>query len=184
MERKSQTYKPGKAIEDTSGGFVQLVEDLTPQNARVLLGRLYAEGIDGYLSGAEAVEANSQGHNALGGVGIFVRAQQQSEAHHIMAIVNGGNDAMDDPEEEGSRRKSIRARRLFGWAVVLLIAVVLGGFALEVIWAPSYEYFPYSITPEPTSRIVGKWVLSALLSVPVVFWLIVIEVSIKRKYKR
>jgi hypothetical protein len=185
MNEEKETHQVGERMDEAEGGFILLAGDLSPINAQILLGRLHAEGVDAHLSGAEVVQNNLYWRSAFRGVQIFVRASQKVEASHIMATVSNGDYDLDAPEAEtDSRPSNIRAKRLFGWSVVFILAIVFGGIALAAIWSPSYDYFPYSTTPEPTAHIVGKWVLSALVLAPVVFWLFFIEASIKRKTKR
>jgi hypothetical protein len=185
MDEKSQANAVGEAVDNAQDGFVELVRDYSPLDGQILLGRLHAEGIDAHLSGLEVVQNNPYWRNAFGGVRIFVRAQQLVEAGNIVASVNAGDYAQEETSEEtNSPQPGIHAKRLFGWIVVLLLTLVFGGIALAAIWSPSYDYFPYSMTPEPMAHIVGKWVLSTMVLMPGAFWLYFVEASIKRKKKR
>jgi|GEM_PF-766834 len=167
---------------ETPDGFRQLVGGLSPLDAQILLGRLQAEGVDAHLSGANVTQTNPLWFQAFGGVRVFVRREHLVAALEVMnARIEGGYDMEDADEEQAPHVDRIQRKRLFGWAIVLLLAVVFGGMALMAIWSPSYEYFPYSMTPEPTSRIVGKWLLSALVVGNAAFWIFFVESAVRRQ---
>jgi len=182
MSEEKVPSQVGDEVGGTHDRFVQLVSGLTPLDAQILLGRLQAEGIDAHLLGVEVVQNNQYWRNAFGGVRVMVRAWQEVAAAQVIASVNSGDYSSDDPEDiHPSSPATYRAKRWFGWTVVIILTVVFGGIALGAIWSPSYDYFPYSMTPEPLSHVVGKWVLSATVFLPTAFWLFFVEVSLKRK---
>jgi hypothetical protein len=137
-----------KKVDGAGGGsahgqFIQLMDGLAPLDAQILLGRLQAEGIDAHLLGMEVVQNNQYYRNAFGGVRIMVRASQEADAMIVISSVDNGDYGPDSPEEVSpSRASHHRAKRWFGWSVVIILTVILGGIALGAIWSPSYDYFP------------------------------------------
>jgi hypothetical protein len=75
----------------------------------------------------------------------------------------------------------MRKKRLFGLIVVLLVAIVFGGIAIGAIWSPSYDYFPYTMTLEPTSHIVGKWLFTVFLVMLTVSWMYFVGIAVRRR---
>ena len=181
--------------DELDTGYRQLVRDLSPIEAQVLLGRLQAEGIDAHLVGQNHALANPFLVNALGGVRLFVREGQQQLALEIMAATDQGEYVLGEelqadetqgvsdgsPSKEGAQIDDPGARKLFVLVVLLVLAILLVAATFNAIWAQSYDYFPYSMTPEPASRIVGKWVLSALLLLHPVVWIFFIARELRKK---
>ncbi|MHA6206004.1 hypothetical protein ACXU4B_16380 [Dyella soli] len=171
--------------DDQGVGYSQLVRDLSPLEAQVLLGRLQAEGIDAHLAGLNHAQANPLMLNALGGVRLFVRDGQQQLALEVMAAAGDGAYALDEDHLDDERGDVARehtgkagsfghgtsATRLLVLVAMLLLAIGLCVFTLSTVWAPAYDYFPYSMTPEPMPRLAGKWVLSALFVAHPVLWI-------------
>jgi hypothetical protein len=165
-----------------SADFLQLVRGLPPLEAQILLGRLHADGVDAHLSGANIAQTNPLWFQALGGVRLFVRREHLAKAIDVMNATGADYDVDDGAEDEGAPRiDRLQRKRLVGWVIVLLVGFVFGGIALAAIWSPSYEYFPYSMTPEPTSHLLGKWLLSALVVAHAAFWIIFVESAVKRQ---
>ncbi|GLQ92564.1 hypothetical protein [Dyella acidisoli] len=166
-------------------GFRQLVRGLSPLNAQILLGRLQADGIDAHLAGANVTQTNPLWFQALGGVRIFVRTEQLGAALHVMNAASQGDYEVEEADvEDTSSADRTNNKLLAGRIVVSLIALLFGGIALVAIWSPSYEYFPYSVTPEPTSHLVGKWMLSALIVAFAAFWLLFVESAVRRQRRQ
>lgn len=194
----SQAWRAGLAMtkaDELDTGFRQLARDLSPMEAQVLLGRLQAEGIEAHLIGENHALTNPLLLNALGGVRLFVREGQQQLALEIMAATDQGEYALgeellaeeaqgvsdDSSGKEGAHVDDPGARKLFVLVVLLVLAILLVVATLNAVWAKSYDYFPYSMTPEPASRIVGKWVISALLLLHPVVWMFFIAREVRRK---
>ena len=182
IEGSSHAAGIGDEVGILPEGFRQLVRGLSPLNAQILLGRLHADGIEAHLAGANVTQTNPLWFQALGGVRIFVRTEQLDAALHVMNAASQGDYEVEDAEaEDASGTDRISTKLLAGRIVVSLIALVFGGVALVALWSPSYEYFPYSMTPEPTSHLVGKWMLSALIVAFAAFWLLFVESAVRRQ---
>jgi hypothetical protein len=184
------------AKEDELGtGYIQLARDLSPIEAQVLLGRLHADGVEAHLIGENHALANPLLLNALGGVRLFVREGQQQLALEVMAATEQGEYVIgeellaDEPRgvldgsssEEDTQVSGPSAKKLFVLVALLILAILLAVESLDTVWAQSYDYFPYSMTPEPASRILGKWVLSALLVSHPVVWIFFIAKEVRKK---
>jgi hypothetical protein len=166
-------------------GYRQLIRGLSPLNAQILLGRLHADGIDAHLSGANITQAHALLFQALGGVRLFVREDDLAKAIDVMREAHQGSYEMGEAEEENAAYVDrIKSKRLAGWVIVLLVAFVFGGIALVAIWSPSYAYFPYSTTPEPASRLMGKWMMSILIVSQAALWLVFVESAIRRQRRQ
>lgn len=175
-------------------GYSQLARDFSPFEAQVLLGRLQAEGIDAHLTGVNHAQANPLMLNALGGVRLFVRDEQQSLALETMAAADQGEYALEEESraDEATHAASDSARdmrlqhqwtssrKVLVLVAMLLLAISLAIVVIKVVWAQSYDYFPYSMTPEPTSRIIGKWVFSALVALHPALWLFLIVRELRK----
>lgn len=166
----------------SSTDFWQLVRGLAPLDAQILLGRLQADGVDAHLSGANIAQTNPLWFQALGGVRLFVRREHLAKAIEAMNATGAEYDVEEGVEEEAPPRiDRLQRKRLAGWIIVLLVGFVFGGIALTAIWSPSYEYFPYSMTPEPASHLVGKWLLSILVVANAAFWIFFVESAVRRQ---
>lgn len=100
----------------------------------------------------------------------------------VMNAARAGDYEVEEAEEDGaSGAERINGKHLAGRLIVLLIAVVFGGVALLAIWSPSYDYFPYSMTPEPASHLIWKWMTSAFIVACVAFSLLFVESAIRRQ---
>jgi hypothetical protein len=166
-------------------GFRQLVRGLSPLNAQILLGRLQADGIDAHLAGSNVTQTNPLWFQALDGVRIFVRTDQLDVALQVMNAASQGDYEVEEVEaEDAPGVDRLNSKLLAGRIVVSLIALLFGGIALVAIWSPSYEYFPYSMTPEPISHLVGKWMLSALIVACAAFWLLFVESAVRRQRRQ
>jgi hypothetical protein len=162
-----------------SVSYRMLVRGLTPLHAQILLGRLQADGVDAHLSGANVTQVDPLWFYALGGVRIFVRMAHLAHAFDVInATAQGDYEVKDADEEDVPGVNRIERKRLAGWMIVLLVAFVMGGTTLVVLWCSSDQDFSHLMAPE---HLFGRWMASAALVVYAVFWLVFVECAVERQ---
>jgi hypothetical protein len=70
--------------------FVTVASYLDPLEAHIVLGRLRAEGLDGYVADYHQVIADWNWRLALGGAKVRVRRGQAAEAQQLLAAIAAG----------------------------------------------------------------------------------------------
>jgi hypothetical protein len=170
----------GAEVPGSPTGFRHLVRGLSPLGAQILLGRLQAEGVDAYLSGANVTHLEPFWFQALGGVRLFVRVEHLAAAIDVINATRDGEYELEELEEEtSSDADRLSRKRTAGWAIVLTVAFIMGGITFAALWAKSNDYDPHLIPVSPTRYFIGKCLMSAVLAAYAAVFLRVVEVAVR-----
>jgi hypothetical protein len=176
----SHVADTGAEVEASQMGFRHLVRGLSPLGAQILLGRLRAEGVDAYLSGANVTHLEPFWFQALGGVRLFVRVEHLATAIDVINATRDGEYELEELEEEtSSDADRLSRKRTAGWAIVLTVALIMGGITFAALWAKSNDYDPHLIQVSPTRYFIGKCLVGVVLVAYAAVFLRVVEVAIR-----
>ncbi|MFK2893655.1 hypothetical protein ISS98_21100 [Dyella flagellata] len=178
----SHIFDIGNDVGTPLPNYLHLARGLPPLNAHILLGRLKVNGVDAHLSGENIVQMDPLWFYALGGVRIFVRSEHIATALDVInAIRKGDYDVTEAEEMPASGTDRLDRKRLLGWKIVLLVALLIGGLSLVVLWWPPYELSFHAIKHVPPSDLSGRRMASALLLAYAAFWLLFVEGVVRRQ---
>jgi hypothetical protein len=176
----SHVADTGIGVLASPTGFRHLVRGLSPLGAQILLGRLQAEGVDAYLSGANVTQLEPFWFQALGGVRLFVRAEHLATAIDVINATRDGEYEVEEPEEGASSDADrLKRKRTAGRVIVLTVAFIMGGITLAALWASSNDYDPHLMQVSPTRYFIGKCLVGVVLVAYAAAFLRVVEVAIR-----
>ncbi|RUL73158.1 hypothetical protein [Dyella choica] len=182
LPEASHVPSTGSAGDANSMGYRQVIRGLSPLNAQILLGRLQAEGVDAYLSGANVTQINPLWFYALGGVRLFVHREHLAIAFDVIdATWKGDYEVGVAEEQDAPGRDRIESKRQAGWMCVLSVAMVMGGISLAALWWPSYASPSYSMTSGSPSDLLARGMASTFLVTYAGFWLLFVECAVRRQ---